>query len=100
MAALEALSCGVPVVASNVGGIPEVVTDGEVGFLAALGDITAMAAHVARLLGDGALRARFAAAARRRAQTRFPLEPIVARYEAVYRRVLAARAGAANRALG
>jgi N-acetyl-alpha-D-glucosaminyl L-malate synthase BshA len=89
LAALEALACGVPVVASNVGGVPEVV-DGEVGFLHAAGDIEAMAASVGRLVDDPALRARLGTAARARAETRFPLEPAVDRYEAIYRRVLAA----------
>jgi N-acetyl-alpha-D-glucosaminyl L-malate synthase BshA len=90
LAALEALSCGVPVVASNVGGIPEVVTDGEVGLLGSAGDIATMAAHVVRLMGDVTLRQRFSKAARLRAQIHFPLKPMVARYLEVYRRVLAA----------
>ena len=91
LAALEAMACGVPVVAARVGGIPEVVSDGETGLLAPVGDVAALAAHVVRLLGDDALRARFARAARERAATVFPLEPTVARYEALYRRLLASR---------
>jgi N-acetyl-alpha-D-glucosaminyl L-malate synthase BshA len=91
LAALEAMACGVPVVASRVGGVPEVVADGETGLLAEVGDVATMAAHVARLLGDEALRARFGAAARARAVSAFPLDATVARYEAVYRRVIAAR---------
>jgi L-malate glycosyltransferase len=89
LAALEAMACGVPVVASDVGGIPEVVVDGESGLLAPVGDTPAMARHVVRLLGDPAEHARFAAAARRRVESTFRLEPIVARYEALYRRVIA-----------
>ena len=88
LAALEAMACGVPVVASRVGGVPEGVVDGETGVLAEVGDVTAMAAHVARLLGDQALRARFGQAARARAVGAFPLAASVARYEALYRRVL------------
>jgi N-acetyl-alpha-D-glucosaminyl L-malate synthase BshA len=89
LAALEAMSCGVPVIASRVGGVPEVVIDGETGLLAPVGDVGAMAAHVVRLLGDAALRAQLGRAARRRAETAFPLEPTVGRYEALYRRLVA-----------
>jgi len=88
LAALEAMSCGVPVVASDVGGIPEVVVHGETGLLAPVGDIAAMAAAALRILADPALATRLGRAARARAETRFPLEPAVDRYEAVYRRVL------------
>jgi N-acetyl-alpha-D-glucosaminyl L-malate synthase BshA len=88
LAALEALACGVPVVASNVGGLPEVVTDGDVGFLHPAGDVAAMAASVARLLDDPQLRGRLGRAARARAETQFKLQPAVDRYEAIYRRVL------------
>ncbi len=88
LAALEAMSCGVPVIASRVGGVPEVVVDGETGLLAPVGDVAAMAAHVVRLLADAPLRARLGAAARRRAETVFPLEATVERYEALYRRLL------------
>jgi N-acetyl-alpha-D-glucosaminyl L-malate synthase BshA len=90
LAALEALSCGVPVVASRVGGLPEVVRDGEVGFLHAVGDCDAMGASIVRLLDDPALRARLGRAARARAEADFRVEPAVIRYEAIYRRVLAA----------
>ncbi len=89
LAALEAMACGVPVVASAVGGLPEVVADGETGFLCPVGDVPAMAAAAGRLLDDPALRARLGAAARRRAETQFRLDPAVDSYLAVYRRVLA-----------
>jgi N-acetyl-alpha-D-glucosaminyl L-malate synthase BshA len=87
LAALEALACGVPVVASRVGGVPEVVRDGEVGFLHDVGDVAAMAASTARLLDDPALRARLGRAARAHAEAHFRVEPAVDRYEAVYARV-------------
>jgi glycosyltransferase involved in cell wall biosynthesis len=88
LAALEAMSCGVPVIASRVGGVPEVVIDGETGLLAAVGDVSAMAAHVVRLLADAPLRARLGQAARRRAETVFTLEATVSKYEDLYRRLL------------
>jgi N-acetyl-alpha-D-glucosaminyl L-malate synthase BshA len=88
LAALEAMACGVPVVASDVGGVSEVVADGETGFLAAVGDVASMAGHVRRLLSDETLRRRMSQAARHRAETCFRLVPAVDRYEAVYWRVL------------
>ncbi len=88
LAALEAMACGVPVIASNVGGLPEVVTEGETGCLCPMGDVPAMTAAARRLLDDPARRARFGAAARRRAETQFRLDPAVDAYLAVYRRVL------------
>jgi N-acetyl-alpha-D-glucosaminyl L-malate synthase BshA len=91
LAALEALSCGVPVVASNIGGLPEVVPDGEVGFLAPVGDISGMAAHALRILGDSALAERLSAAARISVLANFRIEPAIDRYQAHYERVLAAR---------
>jgi len=87
LAALEAMACGVPVVASRVAGIPEVVADGETGLLAPVGDVAAMGAHVARLASDATTHTRFARAARARVEAHFQPEPIVSRYEALYRRL-------------
>jgi L-malate glycosyltransferase len=89
LVALEAMACGLPVVASAVGGLPEVVADGETGFLCPMGDVGAMAAAARRLLDDAPARARFGAAARRRAESEFRLDPAVDRYVDIYRRVLA-----------
>lgn len=89
LAALEAMACGVPVVASRVAGIPEVVADGETGLLAPVGDVAAMAAHVARLASDATALARFSRAARARVEAHFQPEPIVNLYEALYRRLSA-----------
>ena len=91
LAALEAMACGVPVIASAVGGLPEVIADGETGVLCPLGDVAAMAAAARRLLDDAPLRGRFSAAARRRADTQFRRDPTVDRYLDVYRRVLGRR---------
>jgi N-acetyl-alpha-D-glucosaminyl L-malate synthase BshA len=89
LAALEAMACGVPVLASAVGGLPEVVVDGETGFLTAAGDVDAMIAQGVRTLGDGALHARLREAAARRALD-FAADRIVPRYEQLYEDVLRA----------
>ena len=89
VAALEAMACEVPVVASRVGGLPEVIADGESGFLHDPGDLTGMAASAERLLTDPALHRRLAAGACRRVHERFCAEEIVPRYEALYESVLA-----------
>jgi glycosyltransferase involved in cell wall biosynthesis len=88
LAALEAMSCGVPVVASRVGGVPEVVDDDEGGMLLEVGDVVGMTSAVVRLLDDDALFARMSAHARKVAVERFPLGPTIDRYEAYYRKVL------------
>lgn len=88
LAALEAMACGVPVVASNVGGIPEVVEDGVTGFLHPVGDVEAMANSARRLLDDSELHARMSKAARERATRHFQIGPIVDRWEAAYARLL------------
>jgi glycosyltransferase involved in cell wall biosynthesis len=62
-AAVEALALGTPVVATRVGGVPEIVVDGENGLLVEPGDAPAFAAALGRVLADDALRARLAAAA-------------------------------------
>ena len=71
LAVLEALACGVPVVATAVGGIPEQIVDGEVGFLVGKDDAQTMAARLELLLRDGQLRARFGQLAAARARERF-----------------------------
>jgi N-acetyl-alpha-D-glucosaminyl L-malate synthase BshA len=88
LAALEAMACGVPPVASRVGGLPEVVTDGEDGYLVAVGDTEALAEAALRLLEDSRLHARVAAAARRTAETRFTTTTIIPQYEEFYRQII------------
>jgi N-acetyl-alpha-D-glucosaminyl L-malate synthase BshA len=84
LAALEAMACGVPAVATNVGGVPELITQGVDGFLEAPGDIAAQAARVAELLCDDELHGRMSQAARHTATTRFCSERIIPHYEAYY----------------
>jgi L-malate glycosyltransferase len=78
----------VPVVASRVGGLPEVIEHGGCGFLEPVGDVPAMAAAVGRLLDDDVLHARMATRARDVVLERFRKQPMVERYEAYYRQVL------------
>ena len=85
---LELMSLGRPSVAFAVGGIPEVVADGETGLLAPFGDTAALAAHVRSLLRDPARRAALGTAAQRRARDLFSAAAIVTRYEELYRRIL------------
>lgn len=89
LTALEAMASGVPVVASAVGGLPEVVEHGVTGFLAPVGDVEAMAGYCLKLLESCAARKRYGTAARHRAAGEFDFQKIVPQYEAVYRRVLA-----------
>jgi len=84
LAALEAMACEVPVVASRVGGLPEVIDDGVTGFLHPPDDSDGMAASIVRLLDDPALHARIAAAARAVTLERFSAARIVPMYEAAY----------------
>lgn len=87
---LEAMSAGRPVVATAVGGTPELIEDGESGLLVPRHDPAALAGALARLLENRALAERLGAAARRRAETRFAPEDSVDRLLALYAAVQAA----------
>src|SRR6185369_436520 len=80
LAALEAMACGVPVIGTSAGGLPEVVEDGKNGFLRPVGDVDGMARAAVELLSDPARWSRFSAEARRRAETEFPTARLVERY--------------------
>jgi len=88
LAALEAMACGVPVVASAAGGIPEVVTDGETGVLAAVGDVAGMTERALAILNDAANHERLKRNAAARA-LEFAAERVVPRYEKLYEDLLA-----------
>jgi N-acetyl-alpha-D-glucosaminyl L-malate synthase BshA len=89
LAALEAMACEVPVVASRVGGVPEVVDDGETGFLSAVGDVDKMADDASRLLTDEKLRREMGKRARASAVSRYNTDLIIPQYIEFYEQVLA-----------
>jgi L-malate glycosyltransferase len=91
LAALEALSCEVPVIATSTGGLPEVVVDGECGFLFPVGDVEAMAKAACLLLADPDRRRAMGEAGRRRAVESFGQDAVVGRYRAIYERVTGRR---------
>jgi N-acetyl-alpha-D-glucosaminyl L-malate synthase BshA len=90
VAALEALSAGVPVFGYRVGGLPEVVADG-VGRLVAPFDVDALAAAVLESVGSSGLHERMAAAARAHVLAHFRREPAIDRYQAYFRDILETR---------
>ena len=89
LAALEAMACGVVPVATRVGGVPELITDGEDGYLEAVGDVAAQAARVVALLTDDQLHYKMAKTGRWNAAERFCHEKIIPQYEQYYRDVVA-----------
>jgi L-malate glycosyltransferase len=84
LVALEAAACCVPTIATDAGGVPELIEDGVNGRLLPVGDVEGMAAATLELLRDEALWAQTAAAARRTAQDRFCTTRIIPRYESFY----------------
>jgi glycosyltransferase involved in cell wall biosynthesis len=91
--AMEAMACGIPVVATDVGGIREVVRDGETGILAPPLDPSALAERVLTLIGDGSLAERFGTAGRRRAESHHGLAAASARQFESYRAAVSHRNG-------
>ncbi|OLE52755.1 MAG: N-acetyl-alpha-D-glucosaminyl L-malate synthase BshA [Acidobacteria bacterium 13_1_20CM_3_53_8] len=88
LAALEAMACEVPVVASRVGGVPEVVTDGETGYLSEVGDVEKMGEMAAHLLADEELRREMGRLARESAVSRYNTDLIIPQYIKFYERIL------------
>jgi len=88
LAVLEAMAAGVPVIATDVGGVKEVVTDGEDGLLVPVGDSQALAEAIARVLGDQDLRERLIANAKRKVEAYFSLDQMVKNHELLYQEVM------------
>ena len=88
LSALEALASGTPVIGTNVGGLPEVVRDGETGVLCGVGDVDGMSGAAIELLQDEAKWRRMSEHAARDARARFAKDDIVEQYEQLYRATL------------
>lgn len=86
LAALEAMSCSVPVISSNIGGLPEVNIHGETGYLCDLDDIDCMAKYAVEILGDESHHQKLSENARRRAED-FEMDKIVTQYEDYYKEI-------------
>jgi len=88
LAALEAMACGVPVISSSVGGLPELQVHGQTGYIAEIGDISRMAKYAVELLGNDTKMAMFRQACRTRAVEHFDVKKIVTVYEDYYREIV------------
>ena len=90
LSVLEAMACGVPVVATRVGSVPEVVEDGITGRLVEPGDEAGLALALAATLDDGVTARRHADAARRRVETRYSIEHTTDAYQRLFDEVMTA----------
>jgi glycosyltransferase involved in cell wall biosynthesis len=88
LVALEAMACGVPCIGTNVGGIPEVIDDGETGYVCGLGDIDEISQKAINLLKDANLHRKFSAQSISLAKEVFGAERIVFQYEEFYYELL------------
>jgi glycosyltransferase involved in cell wall biosynthesis len=93
MVAYETASAGKPLLASRIGGLQDIVVDGETGLLVTPGDIDALRRALARLIGDGELRERLGAGAAAHARQHFSAQAVVPRFEEAYRTAMEIRAG-------
>jgi glycosyltransferase involved in cell wall biosynthesis len=85
---LEAAACGVPAVGTNAGGIPEVILDGETGFIAPVGDIARLTDRTLKILKNPELKKRMGEKAQLRAESEFHSSIIVNQYEELYKEIL------------
>ncbi len=88
LSALEAMACEVPVIATRVGGLPEVVRDGETGYLVSVGDTEAMAERALEMLSDQPRRLAMGERGREWACAQFNTDRVIPQYVALYERVL------------
>ena len=88
LAALEAMSCGLPVVSSSVGGLPELIKHNETGFIAEIGDIDRMSKYVIELFTNKRKYDLFSKASRKRVEEKFDKEIIIPKYEIFYNKIL------------
>ncbi|NUN08331.1 MAG: N-acetyl-alpha-D-glucosaminyl L-malate synthase BshA [Ignavibacteriaceae bacterium] len=88
LAALEAMACGLPVISSSVGGLPELVRHNETGYIAEIGDISRMAKYTVELLTNEKKYKLFSQRARERAVNNFDKSLIVPAYEDYYKKIL------------
>lgn len=88
LSALEAMACGVPVLSTSVGGLPELNVHGQTGYISEIGDVDRMARYGIDLLRDRKRYERFSRAARERAEAQFSADLIVPQYEEYYRQIL------------
>jgi N-acetyl-alpha-D-glucosaminyl L-malate synthase BshA len=88
LAALEAQACEVPVIATRIGGIPEVISDGETGYLSDVGDVEKMSEDTLRLMKDEDLRRAFGEKGRELAIQRYSSEKIIPQYISFYEQVV------------
>jgi glycosyltransferase involved in cell wall biosynthesis len=86
---LEAMSYGVPVIANQITGMDEIISDGQNGFLVTPGDVVQLTARIGQLLDDSALRLRFSTAGRRNVEERFNMQQRAAEFANMYETLLA-----------
>lgn len=84
LVALEAMACGVPCIGTNVGGIPELIVDGETGYICELGDIEGISKKAIEILSDPDLHQQFSLSSIERTEQLFSAEQIVSEYESIY----------------
>jgi glycosyltransferase involved in cell wall biosynthesis len=94
---IEALAAETPVVATRVGGVPDVVREGEEGFLVETGDTDELAERLTRLARDPELRQRLGRSGRSRVLSRYAVGRLLDDVDSLYRSLLAASAGGARR---